>query len=172
MNTRTLVALSLFVGIGAALHLLIPGSLSMKPDMSLIMMFLGILLFPGAKNVLLLGLTTGLLSGLTTTFPGGFLPNLIDKPITAFIFYGALLLTAKYGRTVAGAAILTAIGTIISGALFLGSAALIVGLPAPIMALVVTAVLPATVVNGILMVLLYPIVQAIMKRSSLAQPAA
>ena len=172
MNTRTLVALSLFVGIGATLHLLLPGSLSMKPDMSLLMMFLGILLFPGVKNVLLLGIATGLLSGLTTTFPGGFLPNLIDKPITAFLFYGMVLLTAKYARTVYGAALLSVIGTVISGVIFLGSAALLVGLPAPILALAVTAVVPATILNGLLMGIMYPVVQSIMKRSSLMQPAA
>ena len=171
MNTRTLVVLSLFVGIGATLHLLIPGSLSMKPDMSLLMMFIGILLFPGVKNVLLLGLATGLLSGLTTTFPGGFLPNLIDKPITAFLFYGIVILTAKYARTVIGAALLTVLGTVISGILFLGSAFLIVGLPAPIIALAVTAVLPATVLNGLLMGVMYPVVQSVMKRSSLMKPA-
>ena len=172
MNTRTLVALSLFVGIGATLHLLIPGTFLMKPDMSLLMMFLGILLFPGFKNVLLLGLATGLLSGLTTTFPGGFLPNLIDKPITAFLFYGMMILTAKYARTVTGAALLSTLGTVISGILFLGSAALIVGLPGPIMALILTAVLPATVLNGLLMGVMYPVVQSVMKRSSLMQPAA
>ncbi|PPA72405.1 tryptophan transporter [Jeotgalibacillus proteolyticus] len=171
MNTRTLVALSLFVGIGATLHLLLPGTLSMKPDMSLLMMFLGILLFPGVKNVLLLGIATGLLSGLTTTFPGGFLPNLIDKPITAFLFYGLVIAAAKYSRTIYGAAILTAVGTVISGTLFLGSAALIVGLPAPILALAVTAVLPAIILNGLLMGIMYPVVQTVMKRSSLMQPA-
>ncbi|MEW9501665.1 tryptophan transporter [Jeotgalibacillus marinus] len=172
MNTRTLVVLSLFVGIGATLHLLIPGSLYMKPDMSLLMMFIGILLFPGVKNVLLLGLATGVLAGLTTTFPGGFLPNLIDKPITAFLFYGIVIVTSKYARTVIGAALLTVLGTVTSGILFLGSAFLIVGLPAPFMALIVTAVLPATVLNGLLIGVMYPVVQSVMKRSSLMQPAA
>ncbi|KIL47333.1 tryptophan transporter [Jeotgalibacillus campisalis] len=171
MNTRTLVALSLFAGIGATLHLLLPGTLSMKPDMSLLMMFLGILLFPGVKNVLLIGIATGLLSGLTTTFPAGFLPNLIDKPISAFVFYGMVLLTAKYSKTVIGAAVLASAGTIISGVIFLGSAAILVGIPAPIMALIVTAVLPATVLNGVLMGVMYPVVQSILKRSSLMQPA-
>ena len=46
MNTRTLVLLSLFVGIGAVLHTVIPGFFfGMKPDMMLTMMFLGIMLY-------------------------------------------------------------------------------------------------------------------------------
>ncbi|MCG3056487.1 hypothetical protein KZ287_30420, partial [Escherichia coli] len=48
MNTKTLVSLSLLVGIGAVLHAIMPPVLfGMKPDMMLTMMFLGILLFPG-----------------------------------------------------------------------------------------------------------------------------
>ncbi|KIL50129.1 tryptophan transporter [Jeotgalibacillus alimentarius] len=172
MNTRTLVALALFAGMGTALHLLIPGALTMKPDMSLLMMFLGILLFPGVKNVLVIGLATGILSGLTTTFPGGFLPNVIDKPITAFAFYGIILLAGKLARKPAGAAVLAAVGTLISGTIFLGSAALLVGLPGPIMALALSAVVPAIVVNGLLMAVMYPVAQAIMKRSNLVESAA
>ncbi|AJD90658.1 tryptophan transporter [Jeotgalibacillus haloalkalitolerans] len=172
MNTRTLVALALFAGMGTALHLLIPGTLTMKPDMSLLMMFLGILLFPGVKNVLLIGLATGILSGLTTTFPGGFLPNVIDKPITAFAFYGIILLAGKFARKPAGAGVLAAVGTLISGTIFLGSAALLVGLPGPIMALALSAVVPAIVVNGLLMAVMYPVAQAIMRRSNLVESAA
>jgi hypothetical protein len=42
----------------------------MKPDMMLIMMFFGIMLIPSLKNVTLLSIVTGILSALTTTFPG------------------------------------------------------------------------------------------------------
>lgn len=43
----------------------------MKPDMMLIMMFIAIILIPSLKNVTLLSIVTGILSALTTTFPGG-----------------------------------------------------------------------------------------------------
>ncbi|TFD97659.1 tryptophan transporter [Jeotgalibacillus sp. R-1-5s-1] len=172
MNTKTLVVLALFAGMGTALHLLIPGALLMKPDMSLLMMFLGILLFPGVKNVLLIGLATGVLSGLTTTFPGGFLPNLIDKPITAFIFYGLILLGARFVKSAVGAGIFAGVGTLVSGLIFLGSAAVLVGLPGPIMALFASAVLPAIAVNSVLMAIMYPIAKTIMKRSNLIETAA
>lgn len=173
MNTRTLVVLSLFVAIGAALHFIMPGIfMGMKPDTMLAMMFLGIALFPDKKNVLLLGLATGLLAGLTSTFPGGLIPNLIDKPVTAFVFYGLYLLIAKKMSNVIGVSILTGIGTIISGTVFLTSALLIVGgLPAPFAALFMTVVIPATIMNAVAMFVLFPIAKTILKRTNLMQQA-
>jgi hypothetical protein len=171
MNTRVLVSLALLVGIGAVLHAVIPGFFfGMKPDMMLTMMFLGILLFPSKKTVGLLGIVTGIISGVTTSFPGGLLPNMIDKPITAIVFAALLLLVKKYSKSVITAAILTAVGTVVSGAVFLTAALLFVGLPggATISSLFIAVVLPAAVVNTIVMVIIYPIVQSIFKRANLA----
>ncbi|WP_201715413.1 tryptophan transporter [Rossellomorea arthrocnemi] len=170
MNTKTLVSLSLLVGIGAVLHTVIPGIfLGMKPDMMLTMMFLGIILFPAKKNVLLLGLLTGVISGLTTQFPGGFIPNLIDKPLTAFVFYGLFLATKKITRSLAGASVLTAFGTLVSGSIFLLSAYVIVGLPGAFFALFAAVVLPATLVNAGAMFVVYPIINGILKRSTIRE---
>ncbi|TKC18161.1 tryptophan transporter [Robertmurraya kyonggiensis] len=168
MNTKNLVALALLVGMGAVLHLAIPGiAFGMKPDMMLAMMFLGIVLFPDSKSVLLLGLVTGVISGLTTSFPGGLIPNIIDKPITAFIFFGLFLALKKVRSNIISIAALTALGTIISGTVFLGSAYLIVGLPGSFAALFGLAVLPATAANTIVMIILYPIALTIVKRTKL-----
>ncbi|KAB7704951.1 tryptophan transporter [Bacillus aerolatus] len=170
MNTKSLVSLSLLIGMGAVLHTVMPGLfLGMKPDMMLTMMFLGILLFPNVKSVLLAGLVTGIISGLTTAFPGGLIPNMIDKPVTAFVFYGLFILFIKYSKNAAGAAFLTAIGTIVSGVVFLSSALVIVGLPGPFAALFLTIVLPASVVNAVVMLVIYPIVQSVLKRSNLVE---
>ncbi|GIN93182.1 tryptophan transporter [Siminovitchia terrae] len=172
MNTRTLVILSLFVAIGAALHFIMPGIyMGMKPDTMLAMMFLGIALFPDKKNVLLLGLVTGLLAGLTSSFPGGLIPNLIDKPVTAFVFFGLYLLIAKNMSNLIGVSILTGIGTIVSGTVFLTSAYLIVGLPGPFAALFGSVVIPATIMNAVAMFVLFPIVKTILKRTNLMQQA-
>ncbi|MFD1707332.1 tryptophan transporter [Siminovitchia sediminis] len=172
MNTRTLVTLSLFVAIGAALHFIMPGIfMGMKPDTMLAMMFLGIALFPDKKNVLLLGLATGLLAGITSTFPGGFVPNLIDKPISAFIFFGLYLLISKNMSNIIGVSILTAIGTLVSGTVFLTSAYLIVGLPGPFAALFGTVVIPAMIMNAVAMFVLFPIAKSILKRTNMLQEA-
>lgn len=166
MNTRNLVALSLLVGIGTVLHAVVPGFfLGMKPDMMLTMMFLGIILFPDKKSVLLLGLVTGIISGITTTFPGGLIPNMIDKFATAFLFFGLLLSLQLFKRSIITIGVLTAVGTIISGIIFLSSAYILVGLPGPFAALFAAVVLPTTVVNTLTMVVLYPVATTVLKRT-------
>lgn len=170
MNTKNLVALSLLVGMGAVLHAVVPGFfLGMKPDMMLTMMFLGIILFPDKKSVLLVGAVTGLISGLTTTFPGGMVPNIIDKPVTAFVFFGILLLMQRYQYSIYTVAALTAVGTIVSGIVFLGSAYYLVGLPGPFTALFAAVVLPAAAFNTVFMAILYPVATTIFKRAKLAE---
>lgn len=169
MNTKTLVSLSLLVGIGAVLHALIPGIIfGMKPDLMLIMMFLGIFLLPGLKNAVLLGGVTGVISGLTTTFPGGLIPNIIDKFFSALIMFLLFSLVRKLGKPLAVSLALTFIGTLISGMIFLGSALIIVGLPGPFLALAAGVVLPATIINTIAMAFIYPIASGVFKRSNIA----
>lgn len=169
MKTKNLVALALLVGMGAVLHAVMPGIVfGMKPDMMLAMMFLGIVLFPESKSVLLLSLVTGVISGLTTTFPGGLIPNIIDKPITAFVFFGLFLALKKYRTNIVSIGGLTVLGTLVSGVAFLGSAYLIVGLPGPFAALFAGVVLPATIANTIAMVILYPVALTVVKRTKLS----
>lgn len=167
MNIRILAVLSLLVGIGAVLHAVVPPVLfGMKPDMLLSMMFLGILLFPKVPYVLLLSLVTGLISALTTGFPGGQIANMIDKPVTAFIFLSLYLLFRKGIKSQYLAPVLTAVGTMTSGAVFLSVGLFIIGLAEGSFAALFTGiVLPATAMNTILIVIVYPVVQAIVKRS-------
>jgi hypothetical protein len=169
LKTKNLVFMALLLGMGVVLHAIVPPFfLGMKPDMLLVMMFLGILLFPEKKHVLMLGLAAGLISAATTNFPGGQLPNIIDKTITAYVFFGLLLVMNKFRHSAVTAAILTAVGTLISGTVFLTAALYIVSLPAPFLALFLSVVLPATVVNTAAITIVYPISQTIMKRSKLA----
>ncbi|MCJ0932258.1 tryptophan transporter [Virgibacillus halodenitrificans] len=167
MNTRIMVILSLFVGIGAVLHAVVPPILfGVKPDMLLSMMFLGIILFPKPKYVALLAIVTGVISALTTSAPGGHIANLIDKPITAFVFLALFLLVKNRVNINLTAPALTAIGTMVSGAVFLSVALFIVNLmDGGFIALFLTVVLPAAALNTIIMLVVHPIVQSIMKRS-------
>jgi hypothetical protein len=170
MNTRVLVSLAMLVGIGAVLHAVIPGIFfGMKPDMMLTMMFLAILLFPDVKAVGIVGIVTGIISALTTNFPGGQIPNVIDKIVTAFVVFAIILAVKKYSQTVVSAAVLTAVGTVVSGTVFLTAALLLVGLPgnATFSALFLAVVLPATVINTIVMVIIYPIASSIFKRMNI-----
>ncbi|MBS4198525.1 tryptophan transporter [Bacillus sp. FJAT-49732] len=171
MNTRVLVILALLMGIGTVLHFVMPPIAGIKPDMALPLMFLGIVLFPEKKNVLLLGIGTGILTALTTGFPMGQIPNLIDKPITAFVFFGLYVLIVKRIPNIIGVTILSALCTVVSGVVFLGSAAILFELPGPFLVLFGSGVVPAMIINAIILFILYPIASSILKRSNLANAA-
>ncbi len=53
----------------------------------------------------MIGIVTGIISALTTSFPGGQLPNIIEKPVTAFLFLALVLLVKKSVKTAAAAVI-------------------------------------------------------------------
>jgi hypothetical protein len=167
MNTKNLVTLSLLVGIGVVLHMVMPSFFGIKPDMMLAMMFLGIMLFPDIKSVMLLAIVTGILTALTTSFPGGQIPNIIDKLVTASVFFGLFLVVNKFLNSIVSVAVLTAIGTIVSGSVFLASAYFIVGLPNSFVVLFSAGVLPAVALNTVIMVILYPVAQSVLKRTKL-----
>jgi hypothetical protein len=141
----------------------------MKPDMMLVMMFLGIVLFPEKKSVFLLAILTGIISGLTTTFPGGLVPNMIDKPVTALIFFGLFLALAHFRDSLVSVAVLTAVGTLVSGIVFLTSAYYLVSLPGPFVGLFAAVVLPATAFNTVAMIVLYPVAITVVKRTTITK---
>lgn len=166
MNTKNLVLMSLLVGVGAALYLVIPGfNGGMKPDFMLTMMFIGILLFPKASHVFLLALTTGVLSGLFSTFPAGFIPNVVDKFITAFVFFVVVLTLKSLSSKLPVATVLAGVGTLLSGLIFLSVAIFILGVDVPFVPLILTVVLPTVVLNSVAFFLIFPIVTKLVKRS-------
>ncbi|MFC4411540.1 tryptophan transporter [Chungangia koreensis] len=166
MNTKNLVLMALLVGVGAALYVAIPGyNGGMKPDFMLTMMFVGILLFPDKKSVFLLAVSTGVISGLFSTFPSGFIPNIVDKFVTAYAFYGLLLVLKSLSKKLPVAAVLAAIGTLISGTVFLSVAIFLIGVDMPFLLLFTTVVLPAVAINVVAFVIIYPIITGIVKRS-------
>lgn len=167
MKTKNLVLIAMLLGMGTVLSLILAiTNFGMRPDVLLTMMFIAILLFPEARHVLLIGLLTGFLSGLISTFPGGFIPNIIDKLVTAFVCLALVLALQKVGNAILKAGIVSVLGTLVSGVVFLGAALIIVELPAPFLVLFTTVVLPAVVLNTILIAIVYPIVQSVMKRSN------
>ena len=167
MNTKNLVLMALLVSVGAALYVVIPGiNGGMKPDFMLTMMFVGILLFPNLKSTFLLAITTGVISGLFSTFPGGFFPNIIDKAITAFVFLAFVFILKGAAAKLPVAIALCAGGTVLSGSIFLSAAIFIIGAEIPFTLLFTTVVLPAMIFNSIAFGLIYPIVIKLVKRSN------
>ena len=159
MSLRETLQVALLLAIGTLLHLITPGyGGGMKPDLLLSMLFIVILLKPKLQPTIVAGISAGLLAALTTTLPGGQLPNIIDKFVSCLAVLAVIKLVQGRVSNYVTCAVVGAIVTLISGAVFLLSALFIVGLPAPFTALYVTVVLPAAVLNTIAMVILYPLV--------------
>ena len=147
MKTNKIIITSLLLAIGLILHQIAPGIfLGIKPDFLLVFMILSIILTKNFKITFITGIAAGVLCALTTTFPGGQLPNIIDKIITSIIVYGIYK-----GSNFSSPLKITGIyflGTIISGSIFLGSALILFGLPAPFLILFISVVLPTSLLNS------------------------
>ena len=152
-NTKQLVTNSLLLAVGFLLHYLTPAiGLPMQIDFSLITLILIINLNKNSFSTCIAsGVATGIFSGLTSKFPLGFIPNIIDKITTAIFVYLLIRLLDKTALSIKIKAIaVNAIGTLISGVVFLVSALLLTGLPVPFSLLFTTVVIPAIVVNTVI----------------------
>ena len=152
MKTKQLVTNSLLLAVGFLLHYVTPAiGLPMQIDFSLITLILIIAFNRNSFSTCLAsGVATGIFAGLTTKFPMGLIPNIIDKLVTTVAVYLLIRLLDKTTlHSKIKAIIVNAVATLISGTVFLVSALLLTGLPAPFFVLFTTIVIPATVVNTI-----------------------
>lgn len=176
-KTKKLVINAMLLAIGAVLHQITPAlGLPMEPDMALAMLFTVMILNKGDyKTCLISGIITGIFTAMTTKFPGGQLPNIIDKFITINLAYITMMcilkikaignLSDRKQNNILVYTILP-VGTLISGTSFLLSAKLLVGLPALFTVLFTGVVLPATVINLITGIFLFKIVLISLNRVS------
>ena len=155
MKTKNMILTALFLAIGFILHSSVPGIFGMKFDLFLAFMFLSIVIYPTLQNALLAGTVGGMITALTTTFPGGQLPNFIDKIVTAIFVYLLIKALAPVSNYKIKMALIGLIGTAVSGTVFLGSALFIVGLPAPFMVLFTTIVIPTSLTNMVITLIVY-----------------
>ena len=102
--------------------------------------------------------------------PGGFIPNVIDKLITAFVVYAIIITFKKIAGNLVAATVVAGLGTIIIRKYFpirrnFHTWCTIL----PILGgfyYLFTVVLPAVAMNGIAFFFIYPIVKGLVKRSS------
>ena len=152
MKTKQLVTNALLLAVGFILHAVTPVlGLQMQPDFSLITLILVITLNKNNfGSCIAAGIATGIFSGVTSKFPMGMIPNIIDKIITTIVVYLLIRLLDKTVLSSKVKAVVTnAIGTLVSGVVFLVSALLLTGLPTPFSVLFTTVVIPAITVNTI-----------------------
>ena len=150
-NTKQLVTNALLLAVGFLLHYVTPAIGSMQIDFSLITLILVINLSKNHFSTCIAsGLVAGIFAGLTTKFPMGLIPNILDKIVTTVVAYLLIKLLDKteLSSKIKSIAV-NAVGTLVSGVVFLGSALILVGLPASFGLLFVTVVLPAIVVNTV-----------------------
>ena len=165
---------ALLLAIGAILHQITPAlGLPMQPDFALAMLFIIMLINNNDyKTSLISAIITGVFTALTTKFPGGQLPNIIDKLITVNLMYIILLTVNKIleyiniNNNIKQNLVIISfpLGTLISGTAFLMSAQYIVGLPAKFSILFVTTVIPALLINTIGGFILYQAINVSLKR--------
>ena len=154
MKTKSLVVSCLLLSVGVVLHALIPGVSflgGIKPDFLLAMMILAIYLSPDSKTGITTGVLAVILSALTTTFPGGQILSMMDKPVAALVTY-CLVHTIKKSNF--KLPIITFIGTVVSGIVFVVGAMILSGLKVSSVSLIVFVVLPTAIMNTLLNVLL------------------
>ena len=152
-TTKQLVTNALLLAVGFLLHYVTPAiGLPMQIDFSLITLILIIAFNKNSFNTCVAsGVATGIFSGITTKFPLGFIPNIIDKITTAIVVYLLLKLLDKTTLSIKiKTIVVNAVGTLISGVVFLVSALLLTGLPAPFFVLFTTIVIPAIAVNTVI----------------------
>ena len=168
MNVKKMILNAILIAIGALLHQITPAlGLPMQPDFALAMLFIIILINGDYKTTLISSLIMGIITALTTKFPGGQLPNIIDKLITAQIIYFTFKLMGNKINDNIKIMIALSFGTIISGFVFLLSATILVGLPSSFISLVVIVVLPAALMNILLGTVLYKAIGRALKVSGL-----
>ena len=150
-NTKQLVTNSLLLAVGFLLHYVTPAIGSMQIDFSLITLILVIILNKNSFSTCIAsGVATGIFAGITSKFPFGLVPNILDKITTTIFIYLLIKLLDKTAlHSKVKAIVVNAVGTLLSGMVFLVSALLLVGLPAPFSVLFITVVIPATIVNTI-----------------------
>ncbi len=119
MKTRNLTISAIFMALGLVMHFLVPPIFGgVKPDFLLSMMFISLIIAGDIKEAILIGVAGGIMSALTTSFPGGQIPNFIEKIIVAIIVF---LLIQKFGKGLNKyqTVFIYALGTLLSGVLFL-----------------------------------------------------
>lgn len=148
MNLRRNILTALLLAMGYIMHQVVPGTVgNMKFDMMLAFVFVALFINRDFKSTLLTAFLSGLLTAFTTTFPGGQLPNIIDKFITCMVVYMLLKVFDNIKHKQVTVGFIAFVGTIVSGSVFLYSALLLVGLPAPFPVLFASIVIPTAVTN-------------------------
>ncbi len=170
MNLKKMIINSILLAVGAVLHQIVPPILfGMKPDISLAMLFIILIFNKDYKTCVCSGVIAGILAAATSTFPGGQFANVIDKFITINVMFVLIKPFRDRISNQINIILATAVGTIVSGTTFLTVVLFTVGLGASFIALFLSVVLPAAVVNTVVGAVLFNIINVAVKRGAIKQ---
>ncbi|EFI42306.1 tryptophan transporter [Peptoniphilus sp. oral taxon 386] len=161
MKTKNLTIAAVLLALGSILHMIVPGIINgMKPDFLLLMMFISILFNLEIRSVFTIGFVAGIIAAMTTTFPFGQIPSILDKLGSSLLVYVMFnLALKKYKINNIIMFIICFLGSIFSGFIFLYSALIISGLPegATLSLLMVLVVFPTSLFTGVFGIIFYNI---------------
>ncbi len=156
MKTRDMVMAAVLLALGTVLHYITPPIFGVTPDMLLAMMFLAIFITKKFSSTVIISLVAGVLAMMTTKFPGGQIPSIIDKLVAGLVVYAIYRFVFNFELNTVKSAAINFVGTLISGLVFLSFAVFIFtpSMSSQFLTLVATVVLPASLMNTVLGVIL------------------
>lgn len=163
-DVKKLTISGILLSVGFILHQIAPAGLgAVTFDYMTAILFIIIAINKDFKTSLVAGIAAGIIAALTTKFPGGQVPNIIDKIVAAMFVYFLVRLIANLPEGI-GMGIIGLFGTIVSGSVFLGSASILVGLPGAFSALFISVVLPTAISNIFVCAFLYKLITTSIKK--------
>lgn len=162
MNIKKMTMSAILIAIGFLLHQIMPGIPflgGMKMDFLLVMLFFSIFMMDNYKEVLAVSLVCGIISALTTTFPGGQVANLFDKVITGIVVFQINLLVRNHLKSIYRVALIGLFGTILSGSIFLSVGLFVSSAPISFLSLFIGIVLPTSILNAVLAVFMHKVLE-------------
>lgn len=164
MNTKKMVTNAILIAVGAILHLITPSFFGVQCDFSLTMLFIIIVVNKDYKTTLICGIVIGIFAAYTSKLGGmAIVPNIVDKLITSNIMYLVLMPLRNNISQIKQVSILLPVGTLVSGVTFLTVLMMLSGLPGGMsfQALFLSVVVPTIVINTILGIVIFKIVEKI-----------
>ncbi|RBP44935.1 tryptophan transporter [Garciella nitratireducens] len=156
-DVKKLTFSAILLSLGFILHQIAPAGVgAVTFDFMVAVLLVVIAINQDFKTAIVAGIVAGILTALTTKFPGGQIPNIVDKMITVSLIYPLIRFRKKFSGTIY-MGIVGFIGTLISGIVFLSSASFLAGLPMSFQILFFTVVFPTAIGNTLMTPLLFKI---------------
>ncbi|QQK07375.1 tryptophan transporter [Miniphocaeibacter halophilus] len=156
MKTKDMILAAVLLALGTILHAITPPIYGVTPDMLLATMFLAIFIVKNFSSTVVISLVAGVLAMLTTKFPGGQIPSIIDKLVSGIVVYFIYKYIFKFNLNTIKSGIINFVGTFSSGLVFLTFAVFVFtpSMKDSFLVLVGTVVLPASIMNTVLGIIL------------------